>query len=65
MNNNMTYTIETLLTDRDVAAILKVDRQTVRRLTNEGKIHRLKIGRSVRYEQQAIAEYIESCRDLN
>jgi excisionase family DNA binding protein len=65
MTEHMTNNIETLLTDHDVAEILKVDRQTVRRMVDEGRLARLKIGKCVRYEPSAVADFIASCRDEN
>jgi excisionase family DNA binding protein len=65
MHNNTTHQLETLLTYKEVAEILKVDQQTVRRQVNEGNIKKIKIGKSVKFEPQAIVDFIESCRDPN
>ncbi len=51
--------MDDLLTSDEVAARLKTTVRFVRRLVAERRIAYVKVGRSVRFEPAAVAEYIE------
>jgi len=51
--------LDDLLTSDEVAARLKTTVRFVRRLVAERRIAYVKVGRSVRFEPAAVAEYIE------
>jgi excisionase family DNA binding protein len=53
-----TLTPEQLLTQSEVAALLKVSTRTVRRL----RIRRVKVGRSTRYRPADVQRYIDKLR---
>lgn len=49
-----------LLTLKEVAAKLAISSRSAWSLTNAGKIPAVRIGRSVRYTEQAINDFIQS-----
>lgn len=51
-----------LLRVDDVAAILRVDPRTVRRLHHSGRLETIRIGGSVRFTVDAVAKLVESGR---
>jgi len=55
--------LETLLTEREAASVLQVSLTSVRRWRREGRgpVYR-KIGRSVRYRQDDLADFVASAR---
>lgn len=52
-----------LLTVRDVMNRLKVARSSVYRLVDRGELHPIKMGRSVRFDEQDVEAYIERCKE--
>jgi excisionase family DNA binding protein len=48
-----------LLTDRDVCALTSLDRVTLYRLRNAGKIGFYKFGKVIRYSPEHIREFLE------
>jgi excisionase family DNA binding protein len=53
------HQVEELLTGEEVAERLKTTPRFVRRLVAERRITYVKVGRMVRFEPEAVAEYIE------
>jgi excisionase family DNA binding protein len=58
----MTTLDEELMTSKEVAALLRKTERFVRRLVSERRIAYIKVGRAVRFEPAAVADYIESNR---
>jgi excisionase family DNA binding protein len=54
-----------VLTGDEVAAILRVSRDTVYRLSARGELPGRKVGRIWRFPKSAIEEYLRGERDLN
>lgn len=50
------------LTVEEVAEVLGVNGETVRRWAREGRLAAYKIGRRLRFRPQAVDEFLESCR---
>ena len=46
-------------TPKELATLLSVSTQTIRRLTTEGKIKAVKVGKSYRYDINAVLERME------
>lgn len=67
----MITTIETqtpltpLLTVRETADVLRVSERTLWSLTNSGELPAVRVGRSVRYDQNDLAAWIESRKALS
>jgi excisionase family DNA binding protein len=51
-----------LMTSEEVAAVLRKTERFVRRLVAERRIAYIKVGRAVRFEPAAVADFIESNR---
>jgi excisionase family DNA binding protein len=51
-----------LMTSEEVAALLRKTERFVRRLVAERRIAYVKVGRAVRFEPSAVADYINSNR---
>lgn len=56
--------MDDLLTSEEVAALLRTTPRFVRRLVAERRIEYVKVGRLVRFEPSAVADYIERNRVL-
>jgi len=50
---------ETLLSLEDVAKALGVSKRTVTRQVDAGKLRAVKVGRSMKFKQEAIDEYLK------
>lgn len=50
-----------LLKPRDAAKYLRVSERTLWTLTSQGKLPAAKIGKSVRYREEDLKRYVESC----
>lgn len=53
--------LETLLTAREAAAVLRVSERTVWALAKQGKLAAVRIGRAVRYRREDIQAFVEKC----
>lgn len=51
--------MEELLRARQVMALLQISLRTLRRLTSEGKVEFIRVGRSIRFSPSAVERYIE------
>ena len=53
-------TLLPLLTAREAADVLRISERTLWTLTQEGELPSVRVGRSVRYDQGDLAEWITS-----
>jgi excisionase family DNA binding protein len=49
-----------LLTAQELAEILKVNEQTIYRWAREGKLPRVKIGSSIRFDREQVRSWLEA-----
>lgn len=60
--NESGTTLAPLLTVREAADVLKISERTLWTLTNSGEVPSVRVGRSVRYDQNDLTEWIASCK---
>ena len=60
--NEPRTTLAPLLTVREAADVLRVSERTLWTLTKSGALPSVRVGRSVRYDQNDLAEWIASCK---
>ncbi|MBI1314105.1 helix-turn-helix domain-containing protein [bacterium] len=53
-------TLQPLLTTQEAADVLRISLRTLWTLTQEGEIPSVRVGRSVRYDQTDLADWIAS-----
>jgi excisionase family DNA binding protein len=53
---------KTLLTVEDVAVLLNMHPSSVRRFVAKGELPIVRIGSSVRFETEAVRQFVEACR---
>jgi excisionase family DNA binding protein len=51
--------MDTVLTDYEVAEVLKVKRDVIQAMARDGRIRAFKVGGAWRFEQSAINDYIQ------
>lgn len=54
--------IDRLLSTREVAELLSVNQKSVRRYAMQGRLHAIKVGGNVRYEEGDVQAFINSGR---
>lgn len=64
-SNEQQTTLTLLLTVREAADVLRVSERTLWSLTNSGELPSVRVGRSVRYDQNDLADWIESRKTLS
>lgn len=57
---NEPLSLSPLLTVREAADLLRISERTLWTLTQQGSIPSVRVGRSVRYDQSDLAEWIDS-----
>ena len=60
--NESGTTLAPSLTVREAADVLRVSERTLWTLTNSGEVPSVRVGRSVRYDQNDLAKWIASCK---
>ncbi|MDA0810705.1 MAG: helix-turn-helix domain-containing protein [Planctomycetota bacterium] len=63
--NESPTTLTPLLTVRETADVLRVSERTLWTLTNSGELPSVRVGRSVRYDQNDLAAWIRSRKPVS
>ena len=64
MNDTSPSAMSQMMTAEDIAKLLKLNVETVRRATRKGKVAYHKFGREKRYDPSDVKTFIDSCRIL-
>jgi putative molybdopterin biosynthesis protein len=57
-------TLPEFMTQKELAAIIRVSPLTVHRLTKRGELKAFKVGRSLRYARADVEAYVEGRREV-